>query len=217
RLLGFTVLGSLTIVAPVMSLEALTLTYLKIPQAVTDALMRLITAKTYPELIYVLAIAAFGAAVSEEFVFRGILQRSIMSRLSPWASIVVASAVFALLHTIWRMPPALVLGIFLGFLYWRTQSLVMPMVAHFTINTVSVVVTFVTERRGELAMLAWIREDKPAPAWLVVVSLAVFALAVRVLWKEGAPAASPGDLSGDSMPVDPAGTPPRVPPETPTP
>jgi membrane protease YdiL (CAAX protease family) len=191
KLIGYAVLASLGILIPVMSLEALALLRFKVPQELIDALTRLITAKTYPELVYVVVVAAVSAAVCEELVFRGILQKSLASRMRPWAAILVTSIIFALLHTIWRTPPALVLGVFLGFLYWRTQSLVLPMLSHFTVNTVSIVAAFVTEKRGEMAMPVWIREEKPAPVWMILVSLAVFALAFRALWKEGAPPDTP--------------------------
>ena len=201
KLVGYAILASLAILIPVLSLEALALLRFKVPQEVIDALTRQITAKTYPELAYVLAITAVGAAVSEEFVFRGILQQSLASRMRPWAAILMTSIIFALLHTIWRTPPALVLGVFLGFLYWRTQSLVLPIVSHFTVNTVSVVAAFVIEKRGEMAMPVWIREDKPAPVWMILASLAIFALAVRALWKEGAPPPVPAEPLPSAEPL----------------
>jgi membrane protease YdiL (CAAX protease family) len=212
--------ASLAIILPVMSLEAVALLRFKVPQEVIDALNRMISAKTVPELIYVLLVAALGAALSEEFVFRGILQRSLESRLAAWAAILITAAVFALLHTIWRTPPALVLGIFLGVLYWRTRSLVLPMLAHLTINTVAILALFVTERRGEMAMPGWVRDERPAPWWMILVSLAVFAAAFRVLWREGRPAEQEplalvraGDAAPplEQEPLAPGGQPPDIP------
>lgn len=190
KLVCCALVASLALIVPVISLEAVALLRFKVPQEVIDALDRLIAAKTVPELIYVLFIAALGATLSEEFVFRGILQRSLESRLAGWAAILITAIIFALLHTIWRVPPALVLGIFLGVLYWRTRSLVLPMVAHFTINTVSILALFVTERQGEAVMPAWIRDERPAPWWMILGSLAVFVAAFRVVWREGRPAAA---------------------------
>jgi hypothetical protein len=73
---------------------------------------------------------------------------------------------------------------------------------------VAVVAAFVTEKRGEMTMPVWIREEKPAPVWMILVSLAVFALAFRALWKEGAPPAEAP--LGAPVPAAP-------PPDTPTP
>jgi membrane protease YdiL (CAAX protease family) len=187
KLTACTVLASLAMILPVMSLEAITVFRFKIPKELLDALDDLIRARTVPELLYVLLVVGVGAAVGEELVFRGVLQRSLAARLRPWSAVLITALVFAALHTVWRLPPALVLGVFLGFLYWRTQSLVLPMVAHFTINAASILVMFATQMRGEAAMPVWLREEKAAPVWMIGVSLAALVLLLRVLWREGAP------------------------------
>jgi membrane protease YdiL (CAAX protease family) len=201
RLILYTILASLSIIVPVMSLEAVTLFRFKIPQEIIDALNEIIKARTVPELLYVLLIVAVGAAVSEEFVFRGILQRSLASRFGAWAAILITSLVFALLHTIWRLPPALILGVFLGVLYWRTQSLVLPMISHFTINSAAVIALFVAEKRGEASMPLWIREEKPAPIWMTVVSLALFFVFLRAIWRQGAPTVAQTEPSAGVLAV----------------
>lgn len=67
-------------------------------------------------------------AIAEELFFRGLLQ--------PWVGIWIAAAVFALLHwgfvkELWAHGVhAFLIGLFLGWLYLATGSLIAPMIAH---------------------------------------------------------------------------------------
>jgi membrane protease YdiL (CAAX protease family) len=189
RFVLYAVLASFAIVIPAMSLEAVVASRYKVPPEIVKGLDEIIRARSLPELFYVILVAAVGAAVCEEFVFRGILQRSLTARLGGWGAILVTSMVFGLLHTVWRLPAAFTLGLFLGVLYWRSQSLLPPVVAHFTINCLAIVAIFVEETYGEASMPLWAREGRPAPVWMIAASAVIFLVLLRALWKEGAPTA----------------------------
>ncbi len=191
RVLVLTVLASLAVMVPAMSTEAIVLERFGAPPEVVNALEDLIRARDFPELLYVILVAAVGASASEEFVFRGILQNSLSTRVGGVASLTITAAVFGLLHTPWRFPGAFMLGLFLGFLYMRTGSLVPGLVSHAVINTTSVLLFNIAERSGSGAMPAWMEEDKPAPAWLVIVTAVAFFAIVAALRRETAGGAYP--------------------------
>lgn len=184
RILMFTVLASFAVMIPAMSIEAVVLERFKAPPEVLHAIEDLIRARTFPELLYVILIAALGASISEEFVFRGILQNSLNPKVGRWASLIIATIVFGLLHTLWRFPGAFVLGMFLGFLYMRTGSLVPGLVSHAVINTTSVVLFNVAERSTSGIIPAWLEEDRPAPMWLLAAAVFVFVVLAAALWRE---------------------------------
>jgi membrane protease YdiL (CAAX protease family) len=181
-------LASLALIIPTLSLQAVIARYIKIPDAVIEALEAIVRAESLPELAYVWLIAALGAAVSEEFLFRGVLQNSLSSRLRGGIAVLITAFVFAILHTIWRFPPAFILGVFLGVIYWRTGSLFVPITAHLTINTVAIVTLYIAEVFGETAVPLWLTEERPAPVWMIVLSLVAFAGLIGLIWKR-----SPGD------------------------
>jgi len=54
-----------------------------------EALMELLRAQTLPELVLVWLVSAVGAAVSEEFVFRGVLQNSLVGWVRGWGAVVM--------------------------------------------------------------------------------------------------------------------------------
>ena len=77
--------------------------------------------------------------VLEEVGVRGILLGGLLkSRCRPWLAIMVTALIFALLHGIGvHFVVSLVFGIILGWLYWRTGSIVLCMIIHVVNNSLS--------------------------------------------------------------------------------
>ncbi len=76
------------------------------------------------------------APFSEELVFRGAILKSLLSssRLSAWGAIAISALLFALIHlNPAQMPHAFIIGLLLGWMYWRTGS-ILPGVAYHWIN-----------------------------------------------------------------------------------
>lgn len=90
----------------------------------------------------ILLVAFVGPVVEELFFRGGILRVLLRTCRRPWVAIVVSGLVFGLIH----MNPAQVVfasfaGILLGWLYWRTRSLIPCMVVHVLNNSFSVWLT----------------------------------------------------------------------------
>ena len=82
------------------------------------------------------------APLAEEVVFRGAILQSLLnsSRLSPWAAIGVSALLFSLIHmNPAQMPHAFVIGLLLGWMYWRTGSILPGMAYHWANNSVAYV------------------------------------------------------------------------------
>jgi membrane protease YdiL (CAAX protease family) len=78
------------------------------------------------------------APVVEELVFRALAQR-LLNRVtgSPVFSIVLASLAFTATHSPWTtQPPVFVLSLFLGWLYFRSGTILAPMLMHAIFNGV---------------------------------------------------------------------------------
>ena len=77
--------------------------------------------------------------VLEEIGVRGILLGGLLkSRCRPWLAILVTALIFALFHGIGvHFVVSLVIGIILGWLYWRTGSIVLCMIIHVVNNSLS--------------------------------------------------------------------------------
>ena len=87
------------------------------------------------------------APLFEEWLCRGIVLRGLLHHprkdgtvLNPWAAIAISAAFFALIHlNPWQALPAFFLGGLFGIVYWKTGSLKLTMLMHFTNNTLSLV------------------------------------------------------------------------------
>lgn len=81
------------------------------------------------------------APLSEELVFRGAVLRSLLKwKSNPWIGIVISAFLFALIHmNPVQMPHAFLIGLLLGWMYYRTDSIVPGVVYHWVNNTVAYV------------------------------------------------------------------------------
>ncbi|MDH6253078.1 membrane protease YdiL (CAAX protease family) [Chryseobacterium sp. H1D6B] len=72
------------------------------------------------------------APIFEEIIFRGIIQKGLMNKgVKPWKAILYASIIFGLVHgNPWQFVGAVLLGSVLGLVYFKTKSLLLPMLLH---------------------------------------------------------------------------------------
>jgi sodium transport system permease protein len=111
-----------------------------VPKHVLDQLRRsMLSLEGSHGYVLTLVLMAVSPAVCEETVFRGPILRGLGSRLGPGAAITVAAALFGLFHLdIYRLIPATLLGILLGYLAYEARSIVPAMLAHFCNNAILV-------------------------------------------------------------------------------
>ncbi len=81
------------------------------------------------------------APLSEELVFRGAILRALLQwRPNPWVGICISALLFAMIHlNPAQMPHAFMIGLLLGWMYYRTDSIVPGVVYHWVNNTVAYV------------------------------------------------------------------------------
>lgn len=80
------------------------------------------------------------APLVEEMVFRGAILRSLLRQQPVWVAVAISSLLFAVAHlNPAQMPHAFVVGLLLGWMYWRTGSILPGLAYHWTNNTVAYV------------------------------------------------------------------------------
>jgi len=102
-------------------------------------------------IITYLAAAVF-APILEEILFRGQLQGAITEKLQaksiangPIFAILITSAIFALIHMQpLAMPLLFLTGLVMGYIRYRTKSLVMPIAIHIVMNAIGITLILVT-------------------------------------------------------------------------
>jgi len=80
-------------------------------------------------------MVAVAAPILEEILFRGIILKSLLKKYHPWKAILYSSIAFGIFHlNPWQFLYAMVLGVLLGYMYWKTHSLFYPIFIHFLLN-----------------------------------------------------------------------------------
>jgi len=147
------VVGTLAVIPPTMGL-------LLLAQWLIERGWLPLTYRLHPVLEFLpkagagwVAVAVLSAVVlaplAEEIFFRGLLQSSLKRHFrNPWPAVLIASAVFALVHVqqVQDMPSLLVLGVALGYNYERTGRLGGPILMHAFFNTFSILNTLLQVR-----------------------------------------------------------------------
>jgi membrane protease YdiL (CAAX protease family) len=129
------------------------------------------------ELIGNITLIAIIPAFGEELLFRGLIQRQLMRRMSPWVAIVITGALFSLFH--FQMDgfvPRWLLGMLLGWLYWRSGNFWVPVIAHFFNNAIQVVAQYFYAQQLTSVDL---EQDVHVPALLALLSATTVFLAMR--------------------------------------
>lgn len=102
----------------------------------------------------VLSVAIF-APIAEEIIFRACIQGSLQEGMPKWVAILVASLVFGLMHgTPISIIYATSLGILMGWLYAKFNSIVPSLLFHFTFNLSSVILSLLEINEIVLALIA---------------------------------------------------------------
>lgn len=91
-------------------------------------------------ILYILFLMMVLVGISEEILFRSLVQGSMSQVLPPMVAIQVASLQFGFMHLGWRNPIeilfAYAMGLVMGFMFWKTESLIAPVLLHGVGNVV---------------------------------------------------------------------------------
>ena len=110
----------------------------EMPDFWKNALKNLTTGNFWLNFLSVSIFAPF----FEEWLCRGMILRGLLGRgTKPVWAIVLSAVFFAVIHVNpWQALPAFILGLFFGYVYYRTGSLKLTMLMHFVNNTVALTI-----------------------------------------------------------------------------
>ena len=75
------------------------------------------------------------APILEELIFRGVILDGLLKKYTPAKSILISSLLFGLVHlNPWQFITGLIIGIFSGWVYYRTKSLSLSIIIHASAN-----------------------------------------------------------------------------------
>lgn len=115
------------------------------------------------------------APIAEEVVFRGSILRALLSAFSNrWVAIVVSALLFSLAHgNPVQMPHAFVVGVLIGWMFYRTGSIAPGVVFHWVNNTIAFVACYIMPD-PDIPLIVLLNGSGMRVAIAVVSSLLIF-------------------------------------------
>lgn len=112
----------------------------------TEAFLKMNTIK---DLLFNLFVIAFLAALGEEILFRGVLQKTLMESIKNiHVAVWLTAIIFSAFHfQFYGFFPRMMLGVLLGYLFVWSNSLWLPIIAHFTNNGLAVVLEYLNTKK----------------------------------------------------------------------
>lgn len=140
-----------------------------------DFLKQLMESMTTGTLWINFLLVSVFAPVCEEWLCRGMVLRGLLhNKVRPQWAIVISAAFFALIHlNPWQAIPAFALGCLFGYVYYKTGSLKLTMLMHFTNNTLALAASKVPAWEN---VEGW-KDIMPAtPYWVMVAACVIISI-----------------------------------------
>lgn len=96
------------------------------------------------DLLLRILVIGLVPAIGEEWIFRGIIQNQLIRLFNhTWTGIIIGAIIFSAIHMQFQgFLPRFTLGIILGYVYLRSNSLIQPVLLHCLFNSVQVVMVY---------------------------------------------------------------------------
>ncbi|MDE7407792.1 MAG: CPBP family intramembrane metalloprotease [Muribaculaceae bacterium] len=133
---------------------------------------KLMSGTSFADLALGILIIGVLAGLSEELFFRGTLQRLLITRpMNPHVAIWLTAFIFSVFHfQFFGFFPRLLLGAYLGYLVYWTQSLWIPVIVHALNNSLVVLTTWLSARSCSWAALDHVGVEGGIVAWITVIA-----------------------------------------------
>ncbi len=121
--------------------------WIPMPKSIREIFER-VFAKDIFSMISVIIVAP----VVEEILCRGIVLNGLLKNYSPQKAIITSAVFFSLMHlNPWQAIPAFFGGLFLGWIYYKTQSVITGIIFHTAINTTGYIFLFLGSSKQHIS------------------------------------------------------------------
>ena len=156
-------------------------------ESATAMIEKFVSVDTIGGLILNLFMIAGLAAIGEELLFRSIIQTSLIKICkNAHVGILIASAIFSFIHLeFYGFVPRLILGMLLGYMFYFSGSIWVPMLMHF-LNNGTVVLIYFLNNKGitNIDVDTFGQTSIPILIVSIVVMIALFLFSIKYSYKE---------------------------------
>lgn len=157
--------------------------WMKEMEEANNAIIEKLTLDPRISILFInIVVMALLPAIGEEFLFRGTIQ-SFCNKIfkNDHVAIWITAIIFSAIHLqFYGFVPRMLLGAYLGYLFYWSRSIWVPVVAHFLHNALSLILDFIGNSKG------WNLESPfeiQGGAVLIGVSVVVVTSGIYALWK----------------------------------
>ena len=176
--------ANLTLPDPMSKIESL---MKQMQESATAMIEKFVSVDTIGGLILNLFMIAGLAAIGEELLFRSIIQTSLIKICkNAHVGILIASAIFSFIHLeFYGFVPRLILGMLLGYMFYFSGSIWIPMLMHF-LNNGTVVLIYFLNNKGitNIDVDTFGQTSIPVLIISIVVMIALFLFSIKYSGKE---------------------------------
>lgn len=187
---------------PILFFLLITLAGLSFPFFMDPVVSRMQTPEWFEKLmgtmlggdpIWTFVTVAICAPLLEETICRGYVCRGLLTHKGPTAAILWSALIFAVMHlNPWQGLSAFVLGVFYGWVYYKTHCLWATIYLHFVNNGLATILTFVYPEMATADSFRSILPDSSSYWMIFAISVGVLALTFCLITKY-----IPGTASAD--------------------
>ncbi len=114
--------------------------FFPMPDAVRQALEAALKIESLSDLVIIFVSTVVFAATVEELLFRGFVQTSFEYHFDITKAVMSSALLFAVVHfNPWWLIQVIIIGIILGVMAWKSNSIVPPIIVHFINNALAIV------------------------------------------------------------------------------
>lgn len=138
--IAISIILALSLFVIVDEIDRLITAFIPPPDAIKE-MMKPVQIDGFFQWILIFIGSVIIAAIAEESLFRGFLQSTLENKGDPTRAVILTSVSWAIIHLnpYWAIP-VFVLGVFIGYVAWRTKSLLPAIIIHASYNFLSLLI-----------------------------------------------------------------------------
>ena len=140
-----------------------------------EALSHLLSMNSFSDLINNILLIGILPGIGEELLFRGIIQKEITTKLkNPHIAIFITALIFGIFHfQVTGFLPKFIIGMVLGYAYYFSKSLILPMILHVINNSFATISFYFA---GDI-----VQKTQPIPENIPLISVVISTFIFAVL------------------------------------
>ncbi|MGN8069118.1 lysostaphin resistance A-like protein [Mucilaginibacter sp. 22184] len=131
--------------------------------------------------VFSIITLTIAAPVIEEVLCRGVILNGLLKNYAPQKAILISALFFAAIHmNPWQAIPAFFGGLFMGWVFYKTRSVIPGMIIHATINSTAAVLLFLPKSKQDFLSLL----GEPYYIILCVLAVLIFISGCMIIHKK---------------------------------